>query len=248
MDILASTSHLVGRRSKISRQDMMDIMSALAMEGLCLGNPYVSGTVVYSDHDGDTGHPTDEQDVPRAARTWANLCDGITCISVGSGLRDGAVRYDEPGRMHPLQKAELMFVPETLGDYEYDQIGQMRRHARRVLVVRADPPLTESVAEPIERKLAQWQRDRNTCDERHLSVTDSRHAYRLGLCVLSQLLLLRAEIDRAGSPYAGMGHRLAHMIHLAIGEAQDRLRRETGDETIAVPGIPAYDLHRAEED
>lgn len=97
--------------------------------------------------------------VPRKAAETALLagikenllsaCTGITCISVdGQGrTRDGNVRYDSPGGMNPTQYAELLFAPAELGDYEYDQIGQLRRHADRVLIVDG-PKLAAPVAPP----------------------------------------------------------------------------------------------------
>lgn len=117
----------VGRRSRITRDEMAAILSALGSAGLRLSNGYVHETTL---------------GVADAARTWAAMCRDITCISVmdarGGSLRDGDVRYDEPGSMHPLQRVEVTFVPAALGRYEYDQIGQMRRHAVRVLIVRED--------------------------------------------------------------------------------------------------------------
>ena len=109
----------VGRRSRITRTEMRAILHSLAHAGLDLANPYVSDTL-----GGD------------AADAWVRACRDIRVISVDArGLRDGYVRYDEPGSMHPMQRAELMFVSAALGDYDYDQIGQMRRHADRVLIV-----------------------------------------------------------------------------------------------------------------
>lgn len=127
MSTIDTVRRLIGRRHKISRDEMRAILEALAADGVSLENGYMPGTTPY-------------HGAWQAAHAWAKACRGITCISVDSrGLRDGQVRYDEPGRMHPMQHAELLFAPESLGRYEYDQIGQLRRHAARVLVVRDDP-------------------------------------------------------------------------------------------------------------
>ncbi len=146
MTTLDTVRRLIGRRHKISRQEMADILTALAADGVCLANGYVLDTVTYDDR----GRPVLDADrwpvvnVLRAARAWANMCRGICCISVDhTGLRDGQVRYDDPGSMHPQQHASLLFAPAHLGDMEYDQIGQLREHADRVLIVRDDPPLPD---------------------------------------------------------------------------------------------------------
>lgn len=116
---------IVGRRHRITRDDMVAILSELAREGLDLRNSYVAGTLAEA--------PGDQ------ARAWGRMCRDITVISVGPGLRDGWVRYDEPGSMHPMQRAELLFAAEALERLEFDQIGQLRRHARRVLIVKGEP-------------------------------------------------------------------------------------------------------------
>jgi hypothetical protein len=45
-------------------------------------------------------------------RQWVDMCRGCTCISIGIGLRDGDIRYDEPGSMHPLQNAAICFTAD----------------------------------------------------------------------------------------------------------------------------------------
>lgn len=235
MTTLDTVRRLIGRRSKISRQQMADILSALQADGLDLRNGYMRGTVVYDGPDGDTGTATDQQH-HGAARAWANACAGITCISV-----DGYVRYDEPGSM-TYDRRELIFAPAHLATLEYDQVGQLRRRADRVLVVRDDPALSEAPAAAIRRKVADWVQARNECDETLIHSTDSRYAHRLGLAVLSALCQLRADLERARGPMSGrevIAH-LAPIIHLATGEAQDRLRALAEDESIEIPGIVAH--------
>jgi hypothetical protein len=79
------------------------------------------------------------------AQAWTDACCGICVISVLSerdpvaarlaSSNPGSIRYDEPGSMHPLLRATLMFAPASLADHPYDQIGQLRAKAKRVLVV-----------------------------------------------------------------------------------------------------------------
>jgi hypothetical protein len=113
---------VAGRKAKITREEMGAILVGLADVGLDLHNPYVPRTM---------------GDAFAASLAWVEACRGITCISVSlcSYLRDGQVRYDQPGRMHPTQHAEITFAPEGLlaSTYYY-----LRQHADRVLVVRQD--------------------------------------------------------------------------------------------------------------
>jgi hypothetical protein len=107
---------------------MGEILVTLAKAGINLGNSYVRGTC------GD--------DLPRASSAWVATCRGICCISVDSrGLRDGQVRYDEPGSMHPMQHAQVTFVPADIDAGRTDggsTVSYMRRHADRVLLVLQD--------------------------------------------------------------------------------------------------------------
>ncbi len=119
---------IVGRRSKISKDEMGAILMALKEEGLDLRNDYVHDTM---------------GDALAASIAWVKACKGITCISVSLSnyLRDGQVRYDEPGSMHPMQHAELTFAPAGMPDAEPGSgstLSYLRRHADRVLVVRQD--------------------------------------------------------------------------------------------------------------
>jgi len=136
MDILTTVRRLIGRRHKITRAEMRDLLEALAGEGLCLGNDCMMSTWTWQPAADGMGLEADTVS-PDAARIWANACRDITVISVmaSGAIPHGQVRYDEPGRMAPLQHCQLMFVAEELGDHEYDQIGQMRRKAERVLIV-----------------------------------------------------------------------------------------------------------------
>lgn len=138
-DILDIVRSRIGQRHKISRREMADLLAELSSHGLDLRNGYLGMTLA--------GNNYDSPQSPNAHEVWANACREITCISVDTrGLRDGYVRFDAPGSMYPDQHAELLFAPAALADYEYDQIGQMRRHADRVLIV--DGPAIEPPAGP----------------------------------------------------------------------------------------------------
>lgn len=138
---------LVGRRSRITRAEMSAILRALddAQPGWLASNSYVSPT------DGDADH----------AAAWVRMCGGITVISVAQGgLRDGWIRHDEPGSMHPGQHAELTFVSSSRVGDECDTNGYLRRHADRVLIVRDDP-------EPDERPVDASAPARCECEQGH---------------------------------------------------------------------------------
>lgn len=113
----------VGRRSRITRAEMRAILVSLEARGLSLANAYIRDTL--------------GQQAPRA---WERACHGITCISVDArgSLRDGQVRYDEPGSMHPQQHAELLFVAAAAAERRAT-LAYLRAHADRVLVVSGEP-------------------------------------------------------------------------------------------------------------
>ncbi len=120
---------IVGRKSKITKDEMGAILMGLVEARLVnLCNGYVDQTC------GD--------DIFAASIAWTKACCGITCISVDSrGLRDGQVRYDQPGSMHPMQHSEITFAPDGMRDAEPGSgstLAYLRRHADRVLVVRQE--------------------------------------------------------------------------------------------------------------
>lgn len=133
IDPLAVVRRLVGRRTVITRVEMAAILRVLAAAGLDLRNSYVPATIDLADQ----RHAN-----VRAPEAWAALVRDITCVSVDARgrLRDGDVRYDEPGRLDPTQHAQVTFVPadidtgRTVGG---STIAYLRRHADRVLRVRA---------------------------------------------------------------------------------------------------------------
>lgn len=132
---------MIGRQHEISRRGMAALLHRMAAEGLDLSNDCV--------YEG--------ADTPEA---WAARCRGICTVSV---LADGAtphgmVRYDDPGSMHPMHHAAVLFAPSSLRRYDYDQIGQLRGKADRLLVVRDDPIAPPPGEEP----------ERYECDNGHV--------------------------------------------------------------------------------
>lgn len=141
---------IVGRKSKITKDEMGAILMGLVEARLVnLCNSYVLHTC------GD--------DILAASVAWTKACRHITCISVDSrGLRDGQVRYDEPGRMHPLQHSELTFAPDGMRDAEPGSgstLAYLRRHADRVLVVRQDVDDDAPEMGPADFELYTCERD-----------------------------------------------------------------------------------------
>lgn len=133
---------IVGRRHRITRAEMREILVRLAGAGLDLRNTHVRDTVpvidwqpgwTIAEHQAAqlAEIAADETWHARQAEAWTRVCCGIECVSLSmGGLRDGYVRYDEPGRMRPGQHADLTFAPSTLGDYDY-----LHQHADLVLIV-----------------------------------------------------------------------------------------------------------------
>jgi hypothetical protein len=75
-----------------------------------------------------------------AARYWATAAARhITYVSLGDarGMIPRPVQYDQPGSMHPMQRASLTLGPERDRGDECDSHGYMRRHTRRLVLVRA---------------------------------------------------------------------------------------------------------------
>lgn len=129
--IMRAVRAIVGPRSSITRDDMRRVLAELAAQGLV-------------ELDNGWQKPRDDGD---HASAWTDMCRNITVISVldwdrdaspraGGGSNPGTIRHDEPGNMAPNTMVTLMFAPASLRDHPYDQIGFLRRHARRVLVVR----------------------------------------------------------------------------------------------------------------
>lgn len=148
-NILDIVLTVAGDRDSITREEMRDILARLpdladhstivgrfADGALCIGNRRVEDR---------------DRESIETATAWANACEGIRCVSVlVDSDGDYQVRYDDPGSMHPLQHAELTFVPSAIDDGRTDggsAIEYMRRHADRVLLVSGERIAIEPEAE-----------------------------------------------------------------------------------------------------
>jgi hypothetical protein len=151
---------IVGRKSKITKDEMGAILMGLKEIGLDLRNSYVHDTM---------------DDALRASIAWVKACKGITCISASlSGyLRDGMVRYDQPGSMNPMQHAEVTFMPQSLAERtDHDPVSYMRRHCDRLLIVRDEPEHPAVVAQQEAAKRAAEEAKYTTCE------CDNGHTWR----------------------------------------------------------------------
>lgn len=120
MKLTEIVSQKIGKRRKINREDMSALLAEFATAGVPLANDCV-----------EDGSPA----------AWSARCRGLTCISVSYGdggepqRYHGNVRYDSPGEMSPLHYSDVMFVPASLQNSEYDQIGQLRKKCSRLVMV-----------------------------------------------------------------------------------------------------------------
>ena len=138
--IIATVRAIVGRRRRITRDEMAAILAAWEPDGLVaastIGGRMTDGTLYLP------GRPVQIPTTTRAeteaiARAWAETCREIVCVSVydrdtGGTGSPAVVRYDEPGSMAPGQYAHVAFVPQSAGA---ETVAYMGRHAARVLVV-----------------------------------------------------------------------------------------------------------------
>ena len=157
--IIDTVRHTVGRRSRISREEMATILRAvpdLAHVSTIAGRDaegalYVGGAWVYPVRVEDAELPPSQRpirqpettaaEVAATALAWARMCRGLTTVSVFDDRGDGArVRYDEPGSMAPYHHADLLFVPEDAAARP-STLRYLRDHAARVLIVRDDEDL-----------------------------------------------------------------------------------------------------------
>lgn len=120
--ILDTVRRLVGRRSRISREEAVRLLTELHEAGL-------------TDLDDDWhGGPYDARSGATAARSAAAWVDRVRDIIVVSVVpwRDGPaeVRYDTPGSMAPMMQAELMLCTDSINDLDY-----LRRRCGRLLVL-----------------------------------------------------------------------------------------------------------------
>ncbi len=142
-DILATIRAMIGRRHKITRSEMRGLLCALAQEGkVDIFNEWFqprdrAGQPMRHDGPWESGYA---QRMAYADGIEA-ACYDITIISVLAdddpaaasltSSNPGEIRYDEPGSMHPLLRATVMFAAEE-GKHDY---AYLRRRTRRLLIV-----------------------------------------------------------------------------------------------------------------
>lgn len=181
---------IIGRRHKISRHEMAEIIAALSIpaEAHTITGRFANGALYV----GGQTIPNREDEPTAIARAWADACRDITCISVLVDSRGAHMRHDDPGSMAPMHMAELMFAPSSLRTYEYDPLGYLRRHTRRLLIVDAAselPPLpgraTEDLCAHLRNQLDLDPPWSEILDDGTLQMIDpndgsaSRHQYRV---------------------------------------------------------------------
>lgn len=111
----------VGSRHKISPAEMKSILRAIHHE---YGMDSLANSYVPRSFDGQSKQPW---------LAWMAMLRGCTIISVGDGLRDGNVRYDQPGSMAPDQHAAIIFV--RAGGVRRETLDYLRQHCERLLIV-----------------------------------------------------------------------------------------------------------------
>jgi hypothetical protein len=115
-------------KERMTRREMVRELQRLATSGTDLRNGYVLATLDLSQ-----GGEYPQAVSATAAEAWAELCRGITCISVWpDGKPFGCIRFDERGTMHPMHRAPIMFVPATVGA---DTIRQLGRKTDRLIII-----------------------------------------------------------------------------------------------------------------
>lgn len=126
-----------GWRSPLTVEQATTVLLAVAEAGYPItGN----GAPEYDHGSPDAELPpvrgeTRQRVLSAAAAYWARMAAGhITYVSLGDarGYQPRPVQYDQPGSMHPGQRSALTLGPASdRRSHEY-----MRRHARRLLLVR----------------------------------------------------------------------------------------------------------------
>lgn len=152
--IIDTVRSVVGRRTRITRPEMRTIIAALPIdivEQSTIGGHDANGLLFVG------GRRLDPFDDERAAmaKAWEHMCHGIICISAFDAEDDypGGVRYDEPGSMHPQQRASVTFAPESLGDMTY-----IRAHCERLLIVLGESDHAELPTANVPGWVAQLRR------------------------------------------------------------------------------------------
>lgn len=168
----------VGRKSKITSVEMERILRDVHTE---YGKDSLANGYVPRSFDEVSASPW---------LAWMAMLRGITVISFGQHLRDGWMRYDQPGSMNPSQHAALSFVRDS--GVSESTIPYLRKHSDRLLIVSDDEQ--EVFLPPVlQRRLSEAGRvgpyrlrasdaaavailwdERNKCDEMQVDEIDER--------------------------------------------------------------------------
>lgn len=171
--LLDAVRQLVGRRYKITRKEMREIIIAIGLapeastitgrpypddDRLVVGNRWIDPVRLDDDDLPPSLRPIDAAATnalfqAEVANGWVRTCRDITIVSLWPALQDhpGCIRYDQPGTLAPDHHCTLMFVPAECTERE-GTLDYLRRHATRVLVVKGaahTQERTQSLAERI---------------------------------------------------------------------------------------------------
>lgn len=168
----------VGMRHKINSAEMESILRAIHREH---GKDSLANSYVPRSFD-------DVSDKPWLS--WMAMLRGIIVISFGQTQRDGWMRYDQPGSMHPGQHSQISFVRD--GGVGADTVTYLRRHCDRLLIV-ADDEQEVFLPPGLQRRLFEINRrgpyrmsaanaaavemlweERNKCDEMQIERVDEQ--------------------------------------------------------------------------
>lgn len=219
MTTIDITRGIIGRRRKITRDEMATIILAL------IDDIAAASTIAYID---------DKRSRAQLADEWARMCHSDTCISVWGPVagKPGYIRYDAPGSMVPHQHSDLCFVPHNVST---STLAYMRRHAGLVLQVRDTRLASDLAREQVE---AQVQQDRQTEWLRRLErVVEADGKWTR---ILADGTLELRDMDE-GLP-SGIGQKKRYQFRCTNGELQRRVMPpENIGDTWADIGAPVWE-------
>jgi hypothetical protein len=126
--ILDIVKEKLGRRRKISRQEMAEILSQYHNGGGELCGEAI-GKLISPDE-------SESEYVDRTIKKWVEFVKGITLVSITQSLTNphGDVRHDQPGTIAPGSKFSVLFCS---GDVD---AAYIRTKAERVIILDDSPP------------------------------------------------------------------------------------------------------------
>ena len=168
----------LGKRHKITSAEAESLLRGIHRE---CGRDSLANSYLPRSCDAESGRPW---------LAWLSILRGITVISFGQNLRDGWMRYDQPGFMAPTQHSALTLTRE--GGVSPSTLQYLRGYCGRLLVVANDeqevflpPGLQMRLAEIGRRRPYRlpsadaaavemlWE-ERNNCPEAQVSNVDDR--------------------------------------------------------------------------